>query len=112
MIWVKYFLNLASSIAERSDAGAVIVSPDHRVLSLGHSDEQHAERNAINGVDRSRLDGATIYISRAPCTDCADFIREVGLLSLVCPEGTVNLNYGEYYLVSKQILDIVENRGQ
>lgn len=129
--WDEYFLKLATSVAERADCrrskvGAVIVAPDHRVISTGYNGSPpgaasclagecprglmsadecpsgsdyrncialHAERNAILYATRERLDGATIYITRAPCDWCTELIRDSGILRVVCPEGSLNLHY-------------------
>ena len=44
----------------------------------------HAERNAIIFADRSRLDGATMYLwPFPPCSECASMIAQAGLARLV-----------------------------
>lgn len=44
----------------------------------------HAEANALMYVDRSRSLGGTIYITSAPCMQCAKLISNSGLSRVVC----------------------------
>ena len=43
----------------------------------------HAEANAILYVDRSRIENGTIYITGAPCMQCAKLISNSGLSRVV-----------------------------
>lgn len=44
----------------------------------------HAEANALLYVDRSSIEGGTIYITNAPCMQCAKLISNSGLAKVVC----------------------------
>lgn len=43
----------------------------------------HAEANALLYVDRSRIEGGTIYVTGAPCMQCAKLISNSGLRRVV-----------------------------
>lgn len=44
----------------------------------------HAEANALLYVDRSAVEGGTIYVTAAPCMQCAKLISNSGLAKVVC----------------------------
>ena len=44
----------------------------------------HAEANALLYVDRSAVEGGTIYVTGAPCMQCAKLISNSGLAKVVC----------------------------
>ena len=94
------------SYAKRLQVGAIIVKED-RVISMGYNgmpsgwdnnceDESgdgmlktkpevlHAETNAISKLAKSSEsgDGATIFITHAPCLDCAKLIYQSGINSV------------------------------
>lgn len=99
------------SSCTRAKVGAVIVDHDHRIVSLGYNDAPsghpgcdscprarlssppegdytncfslHAEINALLYADRSDIRGGTMYITAAPCWDCAKAIANSGLSSVV-----------------------------
>lgn len=48
----------------------------------------HAEINAILFAERDRLDGATLYCTHPPCSNCAALIVQSGIARVVCPEPT------------------------
>jgi dCMP deaminase len=105
--WDEYFLWLAAVASIKSKdpkcrVGAVIVSPDHVLLSTGfnglargvYDDEHilvdtdeklkvicHAEHNAIMNAARIgvALHGATIYVTKFPCLACCNAIVQVGI---------------------------------
>ena len=108
LTWDEYFMGLAHLSAKRSkdpstQVGAVIVSSEHRVVSIGYngfpngcSDDEfpwdregdfgntkypyvvHAELNAILN-SKHDLKGCSIYVSLFPCTVCALAIIPCGL---------------------------------
>lgn len=43
----------------------------------------HAEANALLYVDRSAIEGGTIYVTGAPCMQCAKLISNSGLVRVV-----------------------------
>lgn len=110
--WDEYFMGLAHLSAMRSkdpstQVGAVIVSGEHRVLSIGYngfpngcSDDEfpwdregdfgatkypyvvHAELNAILN-SKNDLRGCSIYVSLFPCNECAKAIIQSGISRIV-----------------------------
>ena len=110
--WDEYFMGLAHLSAKRSkdpntQVGAVIVSDEHRVVSIGYngfpngcSDDDfpwnregdfcctkypyvvHAELNAILN-SKHDLRGCSIYVSLFPCNVCAKAIIKSGIKRIV-----------------------------
>ena len=91
-----------------TQVGACIVSPDHKILSMGYngfpvgcSDDEfpwaregdplnnkyfyttHSELNAILNYRGGSLDGATMYVTLFPCNECAKAIIQSGIRRLV-----------------------------
>jgi dCMP deaminase len=85
--------------------GAVVVSADKRQFSFGyngfpkgHDDHPdylgdkdlknrltiHAERNALDNAPFD-LKGATLYVTKAPCTECTKGMIQKGISRVVCP---------------------------
>ena len=111
--WDEYFMGIALLSAQRSkddstQVGACIVSPRHKILSLGYNgmptgcddDEMpwerqgdpldtkylyvcHAELNAILNADVGSLRGATLYVTLCPCNECAKAIIQTGIAEVV-----------------------------
>ena len=95
----KIFANL--STAKRLQVGAIVVKDD-RIISIGYNgmpsgwdnvcehegktkpEVLHAETNAIAKLARSPEsgEGATIFITHAPCIDCAKLIYQSGITSV------------------------------
>lgn len=90
------------STAKRLQVGAIVVK-DNRVISIGYNgmpsgwtnvceDEDfktkpevlHAETNAIAKVAKSTVssDGATMFVTHAPCIDCAKLVYQSGINSV------------------------------
>ena len=78
------------SYAQRLKVGAIITKDD-RVISIGYNGTPaglktkpeviHAESNAIGKLARSSEsgEGASMYITHAPCFDCAKLIHVAGI---------------------------------
>ncbi len=111
--WDEYFMGVAKLSGMRSkdpntQVGACIVSPDHKILSMGYnglpigcSDDEfpwrregdplenkyfyttHSELNAILNYRGGSLEGATIYVSLFPCNECAKAIIQAGIREVV-----------------------------
>lgn len=109
--WDEYFMGVAMLSAMRSkdpntQVGACIVSPEHKILSMGYngfptgcSDDEftwnregednkyfystHSELNAILNYRGGSLDGATIYVTLFPCNECAKAIIQSGIKEVV-----------------------------
>ena len=111
--WDEYFMGMAVLSALRSKdpstkVGAVIVSPDNKVISIGYNgmprqiDEEqlswnrgegldskylyvcHAEFNAIlNTQVGGTLKGSTLYVTLFPCNECAKAVIQTGIKEIV-----------------------------
>lgn len=111
--WDEYFMGIARLTAMRSkdpnsQVGACIVSPENKILSLGYNgmpigcndDEMpwgregdpletkymyvcHAELNAILNSPHNSLRGSRIYVTMAPCNECAKAIIQSGIREVV-----------------------------
>lgn len=111
--WDEYFMGVATLSGMRSkdpntQVGACIVSPDHKILSMGYngfpvgcSDDDfpweregeplenkyfyttHSELNAILNYRGGSLEGATIYVTLFPCNECAKAIIQSGIRRIV-----------------------------
>jgi dCMP deaminase len=110
--WHEYGLSLAEVVATRSDCvrsqvGAVVLAPDHRVVGTGYNGAPagmegcsscprrlsnvapgseysncvavHAEANVLLYTRREDLKGSTLYITRAPCDWCVKLIKASGV---------------------------------
>ena len=111
--WDEYFMGVALLSGMRSkdpntQVGACIVSPDHKILSMGYngfpigcSDDEfpwcregdplenkyfyttHSELNAILNYRGGSLEGASIYVTLFPCNECAKAIIQSGIKRIV-----------------------------
>jgi len=109
--WDEYFMGVAQLAACRSkdpgtQVGACIVSPEHKILSMGYngfpmgcSDDEypwcregednkylyvaHSELNAILNYRGGSLEGTTIYVTLFPCNECAKAIIQSGIKEVV-----------------------------
>ena len=109
--WDEYFMGVAALSAMRSkdpntQVGACIVSPEHKILSMGYngfplgcSDDEftweregednkyfystHSELNAILNYRGGSLEGATIYVTLFPCNECVKLIIQKGISEIV-----------------------------
>ena len=113
--WDTYFMALAELSSMRSKdpsttVGAVVVSSDNRILSIGyngapngfHDDDfpwaregnpldtkylyvVHAERNAILNYRgaKKELEGAKVYVTLFPCNECAKEIIQSGIKEVI-----------------------------
>ena len=111
--WDEYFMGVARLAGMRSkdpnsQVGSCIVSPDHKILSIGYngfpkgcSDDDfpwdregepldtkylyvtHSELNAILNYRGGSLEGATLYVSLFPCNECAKAIIKAGIRTVI-----------------------------
>ena len=109
--WDEYFMGIAQLAALRSkdpntQVGACIVSPEHKILSMGYnglplgcSDDEfpwcrdgednkylyiaHSELNAILNYRGGSLEGTTIYVTLFPCNECAKAIIQAGIKEVI-----------------------------
>ena len=113
--WDEYFMGVAQLAAKRSkdpstQVGACIVSPDHKILSIGYngfpigcSDDEfpwektdttpehnkylystHSELNAILNYRGGSLEGTRLYVTLFPCNECAKAIIQSGIRKQRC----------------------------
>lgn len=131
LTWDDYFMGLAHLSAMRSkdpntQVGAVIVSSEYRVVSIGYngfpngcSDDVfpwnrkgefadtkypyvvHAELNAILNSKKD-LKGCSIYVSLFPCNECAKAIIQSGIARVVYESDKYSNTPGT--IVSKKML--------
>ena len=107
--WDQKFLTLAIGVSDWSKdpntkVGCIIVDNDNNILCTGYNgfprgvvdssprlqDRDlklqiiiHAEANAVAVGGRSRLMGATAYITRPPCSQCAGLLIQAGIKRIV-----------------------------
>ncbi len=111
--WDEYFMGVSKLSGMRSkdpstQVGACIVSSDNKILSMGYngfplgcSDDEfpweregesldtkypyvtHSELNAILNYRGGSLEGAKIYVSLFPCSECAKAIIQSGIKTVV-----------------------------
>ena len=114
------------SSAKRLQVGAIVVK-DNRVISIGYNgmpggwdniceDENnkskpevlHAETNAIAKLARSNESGlgAAMFVTHAPCLDCAKLIFQSGI-SKVYYRNTYRESFGIDFL-EKSSIDVVQ----
>ena len=136
LTWDEYFMAVAKLTSLRSkdpntQVGAVIVSSDNRILSIGYNgspngynDERfpwkrvgekletkylfvvHAERNAILNYlgNRNDFQNAKIYVDLFPCNECAKEIIQSGIKEVIyLSDKYANT---EETIASKQLFDI------
>lgn len=115
---MAYFVALKSK-DKSTKVGAVIVDPDHTILSTGYNSFprgindfvesrqqrpekyhwfEHAERNAIYNAARKgiKLEGSILYTTGLPCTDCARGVVQAGIAEVVYDSAWNNPNYDEH----------------
>lgn len=117
MKWTGRFLDLAQYIAgwskDQTQVGAVAIDPSSkRILELGFNgiprgvqDLQtrmdrpakykfmcHAEQNLVAHAARSVLQGSVVYVTHAPCCDCAKLLINAGVAKVVYGAGQTKMN--------------------
>lgn len=133
--WDTYFMALAELSSHRSKdpsttVGAVVVSNDNRILSIGYNgapngfndddfpwDREgnpldtkylyvvHAERNAILNYRGSKkeMEGAKVYVTLFPCNECAKEIIQSGIKEVIY--ATDKYKDTDEVLASKKMFD-------
>lgn len=137
--WEETFMKIAETVSSRSkdpstQVGAIIVSDDNRVLSLGYNgtprgfdDDNfpwnekdknnpynkylfviHAERNAILNYSGnfSNFKKSKIFVTHFPCNECAKEIVQVGIKELYYKNG-----YNEDSIETQASRRILNNAG-
>ena len=119
--WDERFMALALHVAgwsrdESTRVGAVVVDAKKRVISLGFNgfpagvddtvkdrDQKlrrtvHAEINSVSFANRS-IEGCTIYVTHAPCSNCAAVLIQHGIGEVIFPKpsGDFLERWGESY---------------
>ena len=129
--WDEYFMGVAMLSAMRSkdpntQVGACIVSPEHKILSMGYngfptgcSDDEftweregednkyfystHSELNAILNYRGGSLEGASIFVTLFPCNECAKAIIQAGIKEVVYADDKYSMTAG--VIASKRMLN-------
>ena len=129
--WHEYFFETTKVIATRTTCdrgtpkGCLIVK-DNRILATGYAGSPpkaghcdnvghfmvgdhclrtvHAERNALNFAGRYGIsvNGATAYITEAPCYSCAKDLASVGIKVVIIS------NRGYHLEESEQIIEVIK----
>jgi dCMP deaminase len=121
--WDQTWMAVAGVIALRSrcrrdQVGAVLISPDQRVLATGYNGQPsgfpehcvscprhlksgeglddfysdctaiHAEANCLLYSDSTKRRDGTLYVTRAPCWGCCKIIANSGVQSVVLPRSS------------------------
>lgn len=130
--WDLYFMRMTYHAATRATCsrkhvGAVIVTPDHRVVSTGYNGSPsgtdscdeighemveghcvrtlHAESNALDFAGRFAM-GCTLYVTVTPCYDCAKRIVNAQINRVVYDEF-----YASRYGKSSMVVDYLTAAG-
>ena len=133
--WDEYFMGVAMLSGMRSkdpntQVGACIVSPDHKILSMGYngfpsgcSDDEfpwgregdpldtkylyvtHSELNAILNYRGGSLEGAKLYVSLFPCNECAKALIQSGISQVIYYED--KYADSDSVIASKRMFDMV-----
>lgn len=123
MDWETFFMSLVYLIGmkskdESTHLGAVIVSQDNTIISVGYNGiargveyneerqqrpekyfwMEHAERNAIYNAVRTgaNLTNATMYTNGTPCCDCARAVIQSGLYAVIVDKSWDSKNKGKW----------------
>ena len=105
MNWDKYFIKIAKIVASKSkdpvtQVGCIIVDYENHIIGTGYNgmiqgvNEEgmwedkhkyviHAELNAILHSYKQPFDGATLYCTMFPCSECAKAIATVKIRRVV-----------------------------
>jgi dCMP deaminase len=128
--WDEYWLSKTFEFQKRSkdaqtECGAVIVSKDNELLSVGYNSFArdvddgvlpnlrpekytwmiHAEHNAILNCARcgTPTKGATIYVTGHPCIFCLQYIYQVGIDRIVYGGNKTNMQESEDMKIRTEI---------
>lgn len=130
--WKEYFMKLAHLTSERSKdpntrVGAVIVSPDNKIIGMGYnglpngcSDDDfswdkpekynyviHAEVNAIiNSVNLSNVKNCVLYTTLAPCNECVKLLIQVGIKKIIYDSDKYHNE--DKFIKAREMLDYVK----
>lgn len=133
MTWDDYFMIQAFAAAFKSKdtrqiVGCVVVGPYNNILTTGfngfprgvqETDERmldkttkllfiaHAERNAMDQAARHgiSLHGASMFVTKHPCNECAKSIIQAGIRRVVCPPLSPESSWSESARLAKTMLD-------
>jgi len=133
--WDEFFMGVAEKYAEmgtcnRLKVGAVIVKNKKQVgqgfngsihghdhcLDVGCliNDEGrcirtlHAEENAVLQTERHLLEGATVYVTHAPCEKCSKTLAQVGIKRIVFRNAYAN-KWNEHFLKGIELVHLPDN---
>ncbi len=130
--WDRFHMDLAERVAQLSKdpdrkVGAVLVTPDRRQLSIGYNgfpagtydspahlkDRHfklalmvHAEENCLHQAPFNPA-GCSLFVTRFPCSDCADRILAAGVHRLVAPlPDLAHIRWGESWRLATEKLKL------
>jgi dCMP deaminase len=131
--WDRFHMDVARRVALLSkdpdrQVGAVLVSHDRRIIATGYNgfpedvddtiarlydkdyklaNMVHAEANCLSHVRlEESLEGATMYVTRFPCCQCATKLESVGITRVVAPRPELgHLRWGESWIRAHTTLD-------
>lgn len=128
MKWADYFRGLAKYIATKSkdpttQVGAVAVGPSKEVLETGYNGlprgvldlpermerpakylwTAHAEENLVATAARSRLKGATVYVTHLCCNGCTRMLINAGVTRVVCDTGRTSMPQEQFDVALKML---------
>ena len=71
-----------------ASGAAILARSTNAGISSPFSSETHAEANALSDCARRGVatDGATCYVTRAPCSACFHLLARSGIRRIVCPQ--------------------------
>lgn len=126
MMRIAYLTSMRAT-CPRKHVGAVIATPDHRILSAGYNGAPrgipscddvgclidnghctrslHAESNCLDFAGRAAK-GCTVYVTVTPCWDCAKRIAQASLCRVVFDEF-----YASRYERSTYVVDYLHEAG-
>lgn len=114
--WMSRFLDTARFFAAwskdpRTHVGAVAVGQSNEIIATGYNGLPrgvrdlpermlppqkydwgiHAEANLVANAARPALQGKTVFITHAPCAQCAGLLIQAGVSRIVYGDGTTNM---------------------
>lgn len=130
--WDDYFMQIAKVVSTKSKdcstkVGSVVVNQFNNIVATGfngccrgiddtvggryqHPDKmffvEHSETNALHAAARIGipLDGASIYTTKYPCSNCARAIIQCGLRKVITyPSDITNKLWNEHAIHSEQM---------
>lgn len=126
-MWVERFYDVAKLVSTWSkdpdcQVGAVVVTPDRRVVSTGYNglpaciaDDpaklrdkawklQHVVHAEVNALARVSEKNCVLYVTKPPCLDCAQAMINAKITTVYCPEPSVLSSWYQVNLAAIKML--------